>query len=542
MTPRASLLQLGKLVAKDIARGKLSQGSRDVGDALASYPDAMMEVLDLLITEFRKKRPSSSIISAFMFMLKNALESARWRIENQSGCTTDVIDKVRATILDSAERKRLSAENLMMIAHCFAAAKLDIGDDLRQIAQTLAYQTPKSTKSEAVIVDFEKVVAKLAAELDHDPFLIHAQLAELFAGMSVDQRMEMISTLCFTDLPSVREAAPGWLLDADVSLANAIAGFLAQAAAKGLVSGATVSRLINMRNWVSDNLRPAIDTIIRAARQNGGGVALSSPIEIKEVMASSCDGAGAQSYFVATRQKRKSSVAGLLFKHGFGIRDAWVLHGMTGGEAEAFLDKIDFEMGCFQSSLDAVQTVLAHGLAVNAEANEPIPFGLLQFMEATGLPAVAPQYLKPEELLARLFDEMPKDKQSQASLSRALSRSKRWMGKFSWLNSWFEGSEAALQAMRSGKTIKARTEAVLHGVIEEHRKRWAELLAWTALAARDEVDNDDWIDFTLVARELLGERPISDIPLASIIALTTIAALKDQLRSESATIAFRADR
>jgi hypothetical protein len=90
------------------------------------------------------------------------------------------------------------------------------------------------------------------------------------------------------------------------------------------------------------------------------------------------------------------------------------------------------------------------------------------------------------------------------------------MGEYAWLDSWFEGSEAALQAIRSGKTMKARTESVLHCAIGERRKKWAELLAWTALAARDKVDADDRIHFTLVAQALLSGRPISDIPLATL--------------------------
>jgi len=202
---------------------------------------------------------------------------------------------------------------------------------------------------------------------------------------------------------------------------------------------------------------------------------------------------------------------------------------MTGGEGEAFLNEINFAMGGFEATLDAVRSVLAHGLAVNAETNEPIPFGLLQFIEAIGLPALAPEYLKPEELLRRLLEEIPADKRSEAAISRAISGSKRWRGENPWLDSWFEDSESALQAIRSGKTLEARTELVLHGVIAERRKRWAEVLAWTALAARDEVDADDWINFTLVAQALLSERPISDIPLATVIAQNTVHALKDRL-------------
>jgi hypothetical protein len=53
-------------------------------------------------------------------------------------------------------------------------------------------------------------------------------------------------------------------------------------------------------------------------------------------------------------------------------------------------------------------------------------------------------------------------------------------------------------------------------------------LAWTAKAAEDEVDGEESIDFALVARELLGNRPLSEIPLAVWIAKNTVAALIDR--------------
>jgi hypothetical protein len=134
--------------------------------------------------------------------------------------------------------------------------------------------------------------------------------------------------------------------------------------------------------------------------------------------------------------------------------------------------------------------------------------------------------VKPQEQLDKLFVDIPADKKSDAAASRALAGSKRWQKDWPWLDSWFEDSEEALQAARGQRTIKAQTEGILRNVVASRRERWAELLTWTALAARDEADSDDWIQFTLVARELLGDRPVEDIPLAKCIAQNTAEALR----------------
>src|SRR5215216_3724013 len=83
MMPREALQQLGKLVAKDIAAGRMSEGSRKVGLALASEPDSVLLVLDLLLAEGRKKRPNDGMMTAFGFMISEALEALRMQIENQ---------------------------------------------------------------------------------------------------------------------------------------------------------------------------------------------------------------------------------------------------------------------------------------------------------------------------------------------------------------------------------------------------------------------------------------------------------------------------
>jgi hypothetical protein len=525
MTKQSAMLQLGKVIAKDLARGSPGPGVRDLGEALVSHPDSAVEVVELLFAESTKKRPNQALVAAFSFMVERALESARWREENRSLGANDLIDRVRSFVLNAAEQENGSPAVLFMIAHCFAAAKVDIGDELRRMIELAASRAPEPMIPGTAIAEFEKALGKLAKECGYDPFLIHPQINEMLDSLPVDQRIQMISTVASFNLPSLREAAAGWLLDANVSIANAMAGFLAQDSGKGLVSGATVNRLIVMRNWVSDDRRSAIDAVIRAARQKGVDVAPASPIQIGNVIASGCDGAGAQSFFVVVRRKRKHSVASLLVKHGFGVRDAWVRADLTSAETEMFLDQIDFEMGGFETSLDVVQTALNHGLAVSLKAGEAIPFGLLQFIELTGLSTVVASYMKPQELLDKLFVDIPADKKSDAAASRALARSKRWQKDWPWLESWFEDSEEALQAVRGQRTSKAQTEGILRNVASR-RERWAELLAWTALAARDEADSDDWIEFTLVARELLGDRPVEDIPLAKCIAQNTAEALR----------------
>jgi hypothetical protein len=123
--------------------------------------------------------------------------------------------------------------------------------------------------------------------------------------------------------------------------------------------------LVILRNWLGEGRRSAIDAAIRAAQQKAISAAPRPAVQINEILVSACDGAGAQSWFVILRERRKFAIAALLTKHGFGLRDAWVRRGLTGAEIKAFLAQIEFEMYNFTSSLESVGTALEHGLAVH---------------------------------------------------------------------------------------------------------------------------------------------------------------------------------
>ena len=74
---------------------------------------------------------------------------------------------------------------------------------------------------------------------------------------------------------------------------------------------------------------------------------------------------------------------------------------------------------------------------------------------------------------------------------------------YALLQSWFEQDEAAHSTVRSSTSKKKEQhEAVLRDLLPARRARWAELLAWTAKAAQDQVEEDEYIGFALVGREL----------------------------------------
>ena len=272
-------------------------------------------------------------------------------------------------------------------------------------------------------------------------------------------------------------------------------------------------------------MQASLDVAVRACRQRGKLPAAKPTLQIGTVIASGCDGAGAQSFFVLLKRGRKLALASLLVKHGFGVRDAWVRDGLSMREADAFMAEIAHELDPFDATLEIVQAAIAHGLTINLEQGEAPPFGLVQFLEAVGLTQVRPEHLAPSALIAGILEDVPAERQSAKAAAQALAASKRWPKQYTFLQSWFEQDEASHAVVRSSGRKMERKAAVLREILPSRRTRWAELLAWTAQAAQDKGEGDEWIDFALVARELLNERPLAEIPVATWIAKNTVAAL-----------------
>ena len=110
----------------------------------------------------------------------------------------------------------------------------------------------------------------------------------------------------------------------------------------------------------------------------------SPSIPISTVLASRVDGSGAFTIIVVTKDGRKSALAGLLIKHGLGIRDAWVRRVLSKTELREILENVGNEVGLAPSSIEYVAAVVRQALSINLDTENLPPFGALDFAETCG--------------------------------------------------------------------------------------------------------------------------------------------------------------
>jgi hypothetical protein len=285
--------------------------------------------------------------------------------------------------------------------------------------------------------------------------------------------------------------------------------------------------MIAMRNWLPATDREGLDTAIKAARKMGVACAPAPWSQPREVVASGVDGSGAHSIVVVTEEGRKAVVAGLLVKQGFGVRDAWVRRSLTGRELREILARVGSEIDLAPSSLDYVAVVARRALAINLDTGNLPPFGLLDFAEAVGLADLNPEALTVDTLVANLVAEIDPADLSEAAIAKTLRESDGWPDAHPTLTTWFEDNVAKVIGTKRAPRAK-QMAALLADPLQARRRRWAELAAWTALSLKHQGGDTGWQGFAVLARELLGKRPLDEIGLMTVITSTTLEVLSMQ--------------
>ena len=305
MPDRTTLARLGKLVAVDVATGHPGANSWTASQVLEAHPAAVLDLIEMLVTEGRKTRPNEQLVAAYVYMIGQALEFIRMDLENGQASARELAEAVRRALLQAGTSGRAEPTLLMMILMQFPNAKLDPGAELQRLMADLFEQIGLEQGAGRSGGDFDAYLKDLVEGVGGDPFALHAQMLEMAGAFPADHRTTMGISLLRTREASAREAILGWLLDPSTEVRHAVASALAHSARHGAVSGTMLRRLIVLRNWLPETDRPGLDGAIQACRRTGVECASWPRSQIYDALASGIDGAGAQSIFVLAREGRR---------------------------------------------------------------------------------------------------------------------------------------------------------------------------------------------------------------------------------------------
>ena len=211
MIDRKALTRIAKMVAAEMKTGRISAALPRALEPLDGHPEHVLDLVALLAKEGLKKKPSDELISAYAFILVHSLEMLRYAVEHGDAGIVDLIERLRGSLLEAVQQGRISPAVLMLILHQFASAKLDAGDALRELLSRLMEQ---DDEAHAAVARGEgrDHFARIAAEMENDPFAIHAYLDESMDALPQEMRAGLVMATFGEDVPAVREASLGFLL------------------------------------------------------------------------------------------------------------------------------------------------------------------------------------------------------------------------------------------------------------------------------------------------------------------------------------------
>jgi hypothetical protein len=533
MKPQTTIAQIAKMIGRELGSGvRLSEEVLAAGPILAEG-GATAEIVGCLLAEAHRTHPQDRMIAAYALLLEGALATLRLQASGGDVGAEHAITEVRDRLGDALQKGGVTPEVLMLLAHAFGRAELDPGRMLQQAMMTAMEARSPPIAAALTAADISDHFAELAAALNNDPFEIYAELATTAAAFPPEHHAAMAGALAMSDSEAVREAALGFALSLDPAVSSAALVAISRQGRASIVSSKVIDRLVRMRPWLSEARRPNIDTAIRTLRPRATLPRSVERWEIRSVLASLCDGAGAQSLFALAKRGRRFALCSLLVKTEAGVADAWVRNGMTKAEADALVTEIFAGAEAVEVSIGFLEHRLADALAINVAHDVPPPFGLLQVAETLGIGSLRPESISPLALVEALIADLPPARIDTAAAVAAHRASVSWEQEFDTVTSWFEAGVAVEELLQPLRTRKRRIEAVCTRLLPARRTFWAERCAWMAAALKEgAAEGDDaWRDFALVARDLAGQRPLDEIPLVARIAAATVEAFEARKRA-----------
>jgi len=527
VTPQGAILEFAKMISQDLARGKPVRAALEAAGMMAKA-GAMPDVVACLISEASKKRPADRIVHACCFLLQAGLDDLRIAVNGGNTAARTRLKEACDAVEKSVTARSLAPQIPMLIARSFAQAGVEPPPGLQ--AAMIAGLEAGHAEQLALEDDstlLEQLVP-LAEALDHDPFAIHAELSATGAAFPADHRAAMAAELAASTTASIRDAALGFLLDADPAPGLAVLETLVAEARQQPAPSRLIERLVCLRPWLPPERQAKLDASIRSLRANAAAPEPAPQVEIIKLLASLCDGAGAQSLFAVLKIGRRFALSSVLIKADTGIADAWLRDGMSKRETNDAVREISDMAEAVTVPISFAQTLLADALATNLAKRIPPPFALLQFTEALGLGLILPAAMPPARLAAESLASLPATQTGAEASAAAHAAAKYWFVQFDTVQTWFEAGEEIEALLAPLPKTGARVMAAILAHLFDRRLYWAARCAWMAATLKDSDHRcrAEWRNFALVARDLVGTEHLPDTTLFQIIADGTNQAFK----------------
>lgn len=453
-------------------------------------------------------------------LLSLTLDEARMARENNKKSGASFIDAVEDEIDTRKAEGGLTDSGRLYLASCWVRAGLDAPEALATELDMLDDMQAELDLSGAP--DIGPIIDKLIGEVSgghlDSASALHTGFSELLATLPASVRWTLVRQTVARPKAVLGELGCALLLDRRSEIRQGALDGLSDRLDDGAMAPDLIAKLTVMRSWIEDDdTRSGIDTIVRKALRTGGGRASAVAVpKVHRALSSLVDGTGAQSMSVAVQTGGTRSVAVVLIKQGFGIKDAYVVPCSSASEQRRMMDMITSEVETLDVPVSYVADAIVIGIAEGLQAGHPPAPGLAGVAQVLGLAELRPRPATVSGIAALADPDGQIAAMSAQARGRLINASADWQERFPMIfESWYEDSDAFTDAIEGSRTPTAMKRA-LWEALEERRSHWAGVIARMAHMLHA-VGDAEAIQFAAVAMALEEGRALKKTPVMEMI-------------------------
>jgi hypothetical protein len=383
-------------------------------------------------------------------------------------------------------------------------------------------------KENAAPIDIDTFLGEGLREMGcTDPYMALDLILEQTGLLEPEFQIAMFGEMLASSIDRLRDIAALMLFHPLRDVRIAVAGMLAQVSGE-TISPETLRRFIIIRNWFPAEIRKELDTAISNARRAKVECAPLRGNTLYSISATTIDGAGAQSFWIAAGEKKRFDLCNILWKQGVGVIDTFIHRLPSAKGVDRFLEGLP-DIMCFANvEPDYIDKVLGHALAVGTAQGGAPHRGLLQIAEILGTDRWKANPFDPLRELDELREELERHNPellTAGAVAGALDESADWPAWQEFADAWFEDDDLvdrvvqnAVKGKGGHKELKA-VEDILSEVLETRRTLWLERLVLMTLWLKSSRPSPiPWDRMFHVADAVAAGSPLKDIPLMFSIA------------------------
>ncbi|GAW37182.1 hypothetical protein RA2_04258 [Roseovarius sp. A-2] len=455
-----------------------------------------------------------------VLLLSSTLDEARMARENGKTVGASFIDQLEDRIQALKARDALTDPGRLLLASCWVRAGLPSPDALAG-----EFSMPDDMGEELDLSDapdLEPLIDKLLEEVSGDQMdsisTLHSGFSELMATFPAPVRQAVVRQVVSRPKTVLEELGCALLLDGRAEIRRGAIDGLADRLAANAMTSDMIGRLTVMRSWIADDdTRTRIDAIVRnALRQETDHATSRTAPKVHRALTSLVDGTGAQSMTIALQADGTRSVAVVLIKQGFGLKDAYLVPCSSASEQRRLIDMIASEVEIRDVPVDYIAEVIAIGLSDGLQTGHPPAAGLAGVVQALGWSELRPRSASVYDIAALADPQEKIPAMSAQARGRMINASSEWETHFPMISeSWFEDSDAFTTAIEASKT-PAALKRDLWQTLDARRSHWARVIARMAHLLHAAGDPKA-LQFVAVAMALEEGRALKKTPIMEMI-------------------------